>query len=60
MSGHVLSIDADRGRECHPWIMLAKKWESEDLFDCEDGELIVRPPRRVWENDSEVRGVFVT
>lgn len=58
MSGHVLVIDADRGRECHPWLVLANEWESDDSSDWEDRERIIRPPKRVGKNYDEARGVF--
>ena len=58
-TGHVLVLDADRGRNCHPWIVLASKWESDDeAIQIAGGETMITAPQTVALNDSYTPGVL--
>ncbi|KAL8722991.1 MAG: hypothetical protein Q9225_000607 [Loekoesia sp. 1 TL-2023] len=52
-TGHVMVIDVDKGRDRHPWIILAKEWETDE----DDPQTIVAPDR-VRRDDRYVQGVF--
>ncbi|KAG6991316.1 hypothetical protein G7Y79_00053g087990 [Physcia stellaris] len=59
MTGHVLVLDADHGRNCHPWIVLAAKWDSDDEeLQIGGGETIITAPQTVALNDSYTPGVL--
>lgn len=47
-TGHLLVIDVDRGRECHPWLVLAREFEERTEFKWElDLDYGARPAKRV-------------
>lgn len=58
-TGHVLVLDADCGRNCHPWIVLASRWDSEDeAIQIAGGETIITAPEIVKPNDDKTPGVL--
>ncbi|KAL8936803.1 MAG: hypothetical protein Q9211_004011 [Gyalolechia sp. 1 TL-2023] len=52
-TGHVLVLDVEKGRDRHPWIMLAKTWETDD-----DEPKTITVPDRVRKGDRSAFGVF--
>lgn len=52
-TGHVLVLDVEKGRDRHPWIMLAKTWETD-----EDEPKTITVPDRVRRGDRSAFGVF--
>ena len=57
-TGHVLVLDADHGRNSHPWIVLASEWDTDDEALLILGETEVIPPQIVALNDSDTPGVL--
>lgn len=57
MTGHVLVMDMDRGRDRHPWIVLAHEWPNNDN-EGPHGDFKVHAPRRVRRNARDTPGVF--
>lgn len=58
-TGHVLVLDADNGRGCHPWIVLASEWEIEDEAAAILGEETwITAPSRVGPNDETQPGIL--
>ncbi|KAL8950108.1 MAG: hypothetical protein Q9222_003835 [Ikaeria aurantiellina] len=52
-TGHVLVIDVEKGRERHPWIILASEWETD-----EDEPRTMKPPQRAQEDDNMELGIL--
>ena len=57
-TGHVLVIDADEGRDHHPWLILATEWPMEDGDMDWDGNDMHHAEKRVKSNDASARGVL--
>lgn len=57
MMGHVLVMDMDRGRDRHPWIVLAHEWTNND-GEGPRGDFKHHAPRTVKRNNPNSRGVF--
>ena len=59
-TGHVLVLDADHGRKCHPWIVLAHEWEMENWedMDIDYDQRLIYAEKRVMKNDSKAHGVL--
>ena len=58
-TGHVLVIDASYGRRCHPWIVLAAEWRTndEEYFERHETE-IVQVPKKIRFNDPDALGIL--
>lgn len=54
LTGHALVMDMDRGRDRHPWIVLASQWPSDDHPENLRYEAEGRPRR----DDDPVYGIF--
>lgn len=58
-TGHVLVLDADHGRKCHPWIVLATEWSIEDEAAAVLGEETwITTSRTVGPNDTTQPGIL--
>lgn len=58
-TGHALVLDADYGRNCHPWLVLSAEWETDDEnYVLEHETEFVRPPKKVARDDAEALGVL--
>ena len=58
-TGHVVVIDFDHNRKCHPWVVLANEWETDDYnwFVEHDTEYCV-PAKKVKIDDEKALGVL--
>ncbi|KAK3170770.1 hypothetical protein OEA41_002852 [Lepraria neglecta] len=56
-TGHVLVIDMDRGRQHHPWIVLAHEWPNEE-DEGEERDFKIHAEEQVECDDSSAEGVF--
>ena len=58
-TGHALIIDASYGRKCHPWIVLAAEWDTNDEEYMErHGTDVVKLPKKVKFNDPDPFGIL--
>ena len=56
-TGHVMVMDMERGRDHHPWIILASEWP--DLIgEGTNGDGMCYAPRHVKRDAEDVHGVF--
>jgi hypothetical protein len=57
LTGHVLVMDTDHGRDHHPWILLPHQWPHPDNEGIE-GDFLVHAPQTVRRNDAGTPDVF--
>lgn len=56
-TGHVLVMDMDRGRDHHPWFVLAHEWPNDDNEGSQE-DFKHHVPKRVPRNARGAKGVF--
>ena len=58
-TGHVLVLDADHKRQCHPWFVLVTEWKTDDEnYILEFETEFIKPAKRVKYNDRNALGVL--
>jgi len=54
LTGHALVMDMDRGRDHHPWIVLASQWPNDDHPE----EFTYKAEKRTRRDDDPIHGIF--
>lgn len=55
LTGHVLVMDMDRGRDHHPWVVLASQWPSSNG---DPESFVTKAPARPRRDADDVQGIF--